>query len=159
MGFVCLQEGMFPCKFAPYRKGCPFFFYLSIFGSYINPSQLAGLPAQLPAINVDAKLHYIICCAVFQRSQTAVAIGCLCCAQSQALSSSTLPNNSLIINGSYHRSLSILSHINEAFVTATALQYILLMNQKILTPGRFDSFIFFYQTAANLNTVVVQCHQ
>lgn len=88
-----------------------------------------------------------------------MAIGCLCCAQSQALSSSTLPDNSLIINGSYRRSLSILSPINGVFVTATALQYILLMNCKIFSPQRFDSFIFFYQTTANLNTVVVQCHQ
>lgn len=88
-----------------------------------------------------------------------MAIGCLCCAQSQALSSATLPDNSLIINGSCHRSLSILSHINGAFVTATALQFILSMNYKILSPGRFDSFIFFYQTAANLNAAVVQCHQ
>lgn len=88
-----------------------------------------------------------------------MAIGCLYCAQSQALSSSTLPNSSLTINGSCHRSLSILSHISEAFVTATALQCNLSMNYKILSPGRFDPFIFFYQTSANLNTAVVQCHQ
>ncbi len=86
-------------------------------------------------------------------------VGCVCCVRSQELFSSTLPDNSLIINGSCRRSLSILSHINGAFTTATALQCIVTKNYKILSPGRFDPFIFFYQTAANLNTAVVQCHQ
>lgn len=71
---------------------------------------------------------------------------------------SPLPDNRLIINGSCHRPLSILSRVKGAFVTATALKCILLMNYKILGPGTFDPVIFFYQTAANLNTAVVQCH-
>lgn len=53
-----------------------------------------------------------------------MAIGCLCCAPSQVLSSSALPDNSLIINGSCHRTLSVLGYISVALVTATVLQHI-----------------------------------
>lgn len=45
------------------------------------------------------------------------------------------------------------------FVTAAALQCHLSTNYTILRQEGFDPFIFFYQTSANLNTAVAQCHR
>lgn len=84
-----------------------------------------------------------MCSAVFWRSQTAVAIGYLCCAESSTLHW-LLADNSVIVKGSCHSSKPIPRRINAAFVTATALWHILSMKSKILSPGRFGSFIFFY---------------
>lgn len=77
------------------------------------------------------------------------------CAPSQAHPSSILPNCSLIMNGSCHRSLSIWRRINEAFITVTPL----IQRIRVQVLGDLLHLYSFIRRTANLNTAIVQCHQ